>query len=101
MSKQKHWIVDAGLPNNTGGETAGSITAPTEELARARYLAQRPEGWVIFAIEEVAKPPQPLEPLPPTDAVQYADPEANPALNPDAVEPEFLETEIAPVTSGA
>lgn len=67
----KWWIIDAGSPDSMSGEKAGLIQAPTEELARQRYLGGRPEDWVIFAIEETKKPAK-QEEFVPSEPIQYA-----------------------------
>lgn len=68
------WKVDAGLPGGREGERDGVIEAPTEETARERYLAQRPEGWVIFSIEpgDAPQPYVPPEPEPDEQIEQIA-----------------------------
>ena len=95
-AKQKWWSIDAGSPSNTSGETNGTIQAPTEELARARYLGQRPEGWVIFAISETEAPKN-QKPLPPSEDTQYADPgfDMNAKLKPPTKPKTSLDFELA------
>lgn len=58
------WTIDAGVPGGKEGEHNGFVQAPDEESARIAYLAQRPEDWVIFAIEPRTAPEPYVPPTP-------------------------------------